>query len=192
MATGAELEAIADLLDSRPPRLGTGRLLCVDGPAGSGKTTLASALGDALARRGRRVALLHMDDFYEGWEGLRPDLERRLLTQVFEPLSRATATRWQRYDWSRGALTDWVRLDPPDVLVVEGCGSGAVAYARYRSVLVWVEAGRETRMRRGLARDGAAVEPHWLAWMELEAAYFQANDTPARADVRISTDAEAP
>lgn len=192
MATSAELAAIADLLDSRPPQLGTGRLLCVDGPAGSGKTTLATALVDVLASRGRRVALLHMDDLYEGWEGLRPDLERRLLTQVFAPLSRGTATRWQRYDWSRGVLADWVRLDLTDVLVVEGCGSGAVAYAPYRSVLVWVEASRDIRIGRGLARDGADVETHWLAWMDLEAAYFRANDTAAQADVRITTDNEAP
>ena len=32
------------LAASRPPTLGAGRLVCVDGPAGSGKTTLARAL----------------------------------------------------------------------------------------------------------------------------------------------------
>ncbi len=37
---------------ARPPTLGVGRLVCVDGPAGSGKTTLAAAL-----RRGFRDAL---------------------------------------------------------------------------------------------------------------------------------------
>ena len=34
-----------------PPTLGAGRLVCVDGPAGSGKTTLAAALDRALPRR---------------------------------------------------------------------------------------------------------------------------------------------
>ena len=31
---------------SRPATLGAGRLVCVDGPAGSGKTTLGAALAE--------------------------------------------------------------------------------------------------------------------------------------------------
>ena len=43
----AAADAARDVLAlaaSRPPSLGAGRLVCVDGPAGSGKTTLAAAL----------------------------------------------------------------------------------------------------------------------------------------------------
>ncbi len=50
---------------SRPPTLGAGRLVCVDGPAGSGKTSLA----DAVARR-TAAQVVHMDDLYGGWDGL--------------------------------------------------------------------------------------------------------------------------
>ena len=38
MSNAAEVLSLAR---SRPPTLGSGRLICVDGPAGSGKTTLA-------------------------------------------------------------------------------------------------------------------------------------------------------
>ena len=48
------------------PRLGGVRVIAIDGPAGSGKTTL----GDALAERG--AAVLHLDDLYDGWSGLEP------------------------------------------------------------------------------------------------------------------------
>ncbi|MGO1280054.1 MAG: AAA family ATPase, partial [Cellulosimicrobium funkei] len=43
------------------------RLVVVDGPAGSGKTTLAAQLEAALPAQ-----VLHMDDLYEGWRGLVP------------------------------------------------------------------------------------------------------------------------
>ena len=41
--------AAADLVLSRPARLGSVRLIAVDGPSGSGKTTTAAALGRAIA-----------------------------------------------------------------------------------------------------------------------------------------------
>lgn len=179
---------IADVARARPARLAECRLICIDGPAGSGKTTLGDALCAVLSGRGAEVALLHMDDFYEGWSGLHVDLEPRLLSQVFEPLSRANNTQWQQYDWHQGRFDAWHELAPTDYLVVEGCGSGALAYADYRTLLVFVEASRETRLRRGIKRDGPAVEPEWLAWMDREQAHFEVNNTRENADVQISTD----
>jgi uridine kinase len=187
----AEAPTVTDLvaaLESSPPRLGDCRLVCVDGPAGSGKTSLAAMIVEALTEGRSSVECLHMDDFYDGWAGLRPDLEPRLLSQVFEPLSRGEDTHWQRYDWQRGVFGEWRALHPTDYLVVEGCGSGARAYAEYRSMLVFVEASRQTRLRRGIERDGPAVEPQWLQWMDREQAHFDLNDTRELADVLISTE----
>ena len=59
-------DRVVALALARPPTLGDGRLVCVDGPAGSGKTTLAAGIA---ARTGAPV--LHMDDLYPGWSGLR-------------------------------------------------------------------------------------------------------------------------
>ena len=53
------------LAAARPATLGTGRLVCVDGPAGSGKTTLGAELAE---RTGAQ--LVHGDDLMEGWRGL--------------------------------------------------------------------------------------------------------------------------
>lgn len=172
----------------QPARLGTSRLICIDGPAGSGKTTLAAAVVAMLTERGHTVAALHMDDFYEGWTGLRADLEPRLLGQVLEPLAAGRPGRWQRFDWHLDRFDDWHDLPVTDFLVLEGCGSGARAYAPFRSLLVFVEAERDTRLRRGIERDGPAVEPYWLAWMEREEAHFELNSTRAVADLRYSTE----
>lgn len=183
-----EVSTILSAALRRPARLGSCRLICIDGPAGSGKTTLAAAVVGALSGHGTTVSALHMDDFYEGWSGLQENLEPRMLSQVFEPLARGVAGRWQRYDWHRGAFGDWLALPVPDYLVVEGCGSGARGYEPYRSLLVFVEAERDTRLRRGIERDGPAVEPQWLAWMEREQAHFDLNETRESADLLFSTE----
>lgn len=177
----------ADALLARDARIAGTRLLCIDGPAGSGKTTLASHVESELRSRGVGVETLHMDDLYEGWAGLDASLEQRVLDQVLHPLARSEPGCWQRYDWYAGRFAEWIELLAPDVLIVEGCGSGAVAYAEHRSLLVWLEAPQELRLRRGVERDGSEVLPHWRAWMDLERAHFALNSTKESADIVLSS-----
>ncbi len=179
---------IVDQLLARTAECGDTRVVAVDGPAGSGKTTLAAHLADEVVHQGRSVAIQHLDDLYAGWTGLDDALARRVIDQVLAPLSRGEAARWQRYDWHAQRFAGWQSFDPPEVLVLEGCGSGARASSAYLSLIVWVEAPPDERIRRGVARDGEQVLPNWLAWTELEQAHFAANDTRARADVIVSTD----
>jgi uridine kinase len=189
--SACDVDEIVAMTLRRAATCGRTRIVSVDGPAGSGKTTLARALAAAFAASGddvTTVETLHMDDLYEGWEGLRPELEPRLVRQVLKPLSAECSARWQRYDWRAARFDGWVDLPVCDVLVIEGCGSGARAYDPYRTTLVWVEAGRDTRLARGIDRDGEQARPHWLAWMELEQSHFLINATRERADVAIRTD----
>jgi uridine kinase len=196
---------VADLLVEaalrRPPGLGRTRLVCVDGPAGSGKTTLADALVEAAAHRaGQRAGpaavptvgtvLLHMDDLYEGWSGLNDELTRRLERDVLAPLRAERAGRYRRYDWHRGRFAEEHAVPVPELLLVEGCGSGAARYADATTLLIWVEAPRELRVRRGVERDGVGVLPHWRAWMVDEERHFARQRTRERADVLVDGTAD--
>jgi uridine kinase len=171
-------EAALALVRSRRPTLGEGRLLCVDGPAGSGKTTLAGRIG-ALAD----APVVHLDDLYDGWDGL-PRVGDQLAT-LLTPLARGEAGSYRRYDWDAGAYAGTVTVAPAPLLVLEGVGAGLAAYSSLVGVLVWVEAPAALRLERGLARDGAAVEPHWRRWTVAEAEHFAVDRTRERADLLV-------
>ncbi|MCU1433052.1 MAG: uridine kinase [Actinotalea sp.] len=173
------LSGLVALVQSRPAALGDVRLVCVDGPAGSGKTTLAAALAAALD-----AVVLHLDDLYEGWEGL-DGVAERLDDQVLVPLGEARDGRYQRYDWVLGHFAEWIDLPVPATLVLEGCGSAARAVAGRASAVVWVEAPEDLRLGRGLARDGDAMRAEWARWMELERSHFAREGTRDRADVVV-------
>jgi uridine kinase len=171
---------LAERICAAPPRLGPTRLVCIDGPAGSGKTTfagrLAAALGDA--------AVVHLEDLYAGWT--LTGAVARLCAGVLLPVAEGRAGAFHRYDWHAGRfLPDPVAVPPTPVLVVEGCGSGPRALDPWTTLRIWVEAPPALREARGLARDGAETAPQWRRWQRTEAAEFAAQDTRARADLRV-------
>lgn len=170
------------VVHQQPPTLGGTRLVCVDGPAGSGKTTLAGALGKAA---GPRALVLHMDDLYEGWSGLGPDLVARVDTGIVAPLRRGEPGTYRRYDWHRQEFAETHQVAPVDLLVLEGVGSGGSVYHDAVTLLVWVEAPRDLRIQRGVARDGEAVLPAWTRWMQDEERHFARERTRERADVVV-------
>lgn len=173
--------ALADHVVRAAPRLGAVRLVCIDGPAGSGKTTVAAALAAAL---GPGAVVVHMDDLYEGWSGLGGVWDR-VEAQVLRPLGQGRDALYQRYDWEAGRFADWVDLPIPEVLIIEGCGSAPRAVDHRAALIVFVEGPADVRLARGLARDGEAMRENWLAWMAEEAAQFAREGTRERADVVV-------
>lgn len=151
-------------------------VLCVDGPAGSGKTTLAAAVAQAVS--GARV--VHMDDLFEGWSGL-PHVDRQL-DGLLGPLAEGGPGRYRRWDWHADTWAEEHVVEPGPLVVVEGVGSGCW---RSPDLLVWVEAPRELRLRRGLERDGEAFAPFWEQWAADEQRLFARERTRERAHLLV-------
>ncbi len=165
---------------ARPPRRpASPHIVLVDGPAGSGKTTLAATLADTLD-----APVVHGDDLYEGWDGL-PRLWDILGPLVLEPLARGEAARFRRWDWERGERGEWVDVAPADAVVVEGVGVAQRRARPYASLVVYVDAPREVRLARGIARDGEAMRAEWERWQEAEAPFLAAERTRDAADVVV-------
>lgn len=166
-----------------PPTLGAARLVCIDGPAGSGKTTLGHAVVDAAGDLGS-VALVGVDDLLDGWGGLSAagcTVER----DVLAPLGDGRPGRYRRYDWHAGRFAEEVPVPLVDLLVVEGVGSWRSSYASWVTTLVWVEAPRDLRLARGIARDGEVLRPQWEAWLPDEEALFRQEGTREQADLVV-------
>ena len=175
------LAALADAIRSAPARLGGVRLVCVDGPAGSGKTTFAGRLAEAL---GTDAAIVHLEDLYAGWT--LTGAVARLSAGVLRPLAEGRPGAHHRYDWHAGGFEpEPVRVPVPAVLVVEGCGSAPRALDPWTTLRIWVEAPADLRLARGLARDGAGMAAEWQRWLDTETAQFTAEDTRTRCDLAV-------
>jgi len=167
---------------SAPPTLGTGRLICIDGLAGAGKTTLAAALGQLTG-----APVLHADELLQGWQGL-PGLGATI-DAVLRPLAGGCPSSWRRWDWHSSAWAETHSLAATPLLVIDGVGSGAAAYDDLITTLVWIDAGRDVRLARGLERDGAHMRPEWEQWLDDETALHARERTRERADLVYSTSA---
>ena len=131
-------------------------VVTIDGYSGSGKSTLAAAL----ARLVSDWQVLHLDDWYPGWDGLAAgaDIARRIAAD----LRGGRASSYEAWDWENGTtgVTTRVPLAPT---IIEGCG----AIEAVADLAVWIaDPGEDERRHRALARDGQIYVPHWQRWAD--------------------------
>ena len=175
-------ESVAERVLAAPPTLGPGRLICVDGPAGSGKTTLSAAIESAAPD----AYVVHCDELLQGWAGL-PGLAATV-ADLLRPLAAGRTSHWTRWDWATSQWAESHPVEPGGLLVLEGVGSWSPDIADLVGALVWVEAGPDLRLDRGMARDGEGMREHWLRWQVEEEALHRAHGTRDHADVVMTTD----
>lgn len=186
---------IIDLALSRPPTLGTGRLIAVDGPSGSGKTTLATAIA-AAAPPHLSVSAIHLDDLYAGWSGLATIGDA--LGTLLRPLARGRPGEAARWDWTADRPGDTVTVEPVDLLVLEGVGAGHRQITELITVLAWCTPGpltpeelltraldRDLALHPEAAADPAAYRAKLEKWQADEAAHFAVDATGERADIAL-------
>jgi uridine kinase len=183
LAAADEAVAVALPAISRAqPRCGATKVVAIDGPSGAGKTVFAAALGERLPG----AHILHMDDLYPGWDGLDQAVAD-LHDQVLAPLARGERAAYRRWDWEHDRYAGWQDLPATNLLLVEGVGAGAGPGAELVSVLIWLEADHDVRLRRGIERDGESYLPYWQRWAAQEEALFAADGTHNRADLIVNT-----
>ncbi|WP_055564780.1 uridine kinase family protein [Streptomyces atriruber] len=161
------LPRLADTLRRLPPSCGPVRLVAVDGHAGSGKSTFARRLAEALGG----APVLRLDDIAShdqlfGWTD-------RLRRQVLDPLSRGETARYATYDWHERRFGPADGLLPPaPVVIVEGVGAGRRALRPQLAAVLWMDVPHEEAWQRGRHRDGAVQRDFWDGWEPEELQHF--------------------
>lgn len=173
---------LASVLDkASAPRGMPTKVIAIDGCGGAGKTVLAEHIAAAMGGS----PIVHTDDFASWDDPL--DWWPRVVSEVLGPVSRGDPVRYHPHDWATGQMADTVSIDPPTgFLLLEGVSAMRLAFEPYLAFRIWVHARAETRLRRGLARDGKAMEQQWLRWMAEEDAYSFREKPIERADLIVS------
>ncbi|MFG3499088.1 uridine kinase [Streptomyces sp. NPDC047928] len=161
-----DLERLAARLRTLPPSCGRVRLVAVDGHAGSGKSTFAARLADALGG----APVLHLDDIATHDELF--DWTGRLRAEVLEPLSHDRTARFHPYDWISRRFGPARPLPPAPVVLIEGVGAGRRALRPWLTWLMWMDKGREESWSRGRDRDGTGQSAFWDGWAVAETRHF--------------------
>ena len=131
-------------------------VVTIDGYSGSGKSTLAAAL----ARLVNGWQVLHLDDWYPGWDGLEAgaDIARRIAAD----LRAGRASSYEAWDWENGTTGATIPV-PLAPTIIEGCG----AIEAEADLVIWIaDPGEDERRNRALARDGQTYAPHWQRWAD--------------------------
>ncbi|MFJ7149780.1 uridine kinase [Streptomyces sp. NPDC100445] len=170
---------LAARLRGLPPSLGPVRLIGVDGHAGSGKSTFAARLAQALGG----APVLHLDDI-ASHERLF-DWADRFTAQVVEPFGRGEDAHLTPYDWRARAFGAPCPLPPAPVVLIEGVGAGRRALRPHLARLLWMEVPAAEAWRRGRLRDGPEQGEFWDGWVAAERAHFAADPSRPHADLLV-------
>lgn len=169
-------------------------LIGIDGCGGSGKSTFAHKLKEALSN----ATIVRKDDFYlpsssivnvhPSKKPIGADFDwQRLLNQVLEPIKDQKNGHYQRYDWETDKLAEWHAVPVDSIVIIEGVYSIRQELDDKYDFKVWVDCPREIRLSRGLERDGEGARGIWENnWMISEDIYVETHKPFNRADLVVS------
>lgn len=170
-------------------------LVSIDGPCGSGKTTVASMLCPIVD-----AACVPMDHFFlpHGQKseqrlaqpGGNADWER-LLEEVLVPWQHGEEIAYRPYDCHLDRMLSPVHLPRKKVTVLEGSYSLLPPLSAHADIRVFLTIDEAEQQRRILARNGqAGLRQFVTRWIPLERAYFEFFSLPDERCVVLSTSSD--
>lgn len=168
-------------------------VMVLDGPGGSGRSTLARELAEGF--RGS-VAIVQGDDFYADLDddyrmnldaegGYRDYFDwNRLREQVLVPARGGRSIEFQRYDWVNARMGDWFTVDSVNLLIIEGVYSSRPELRDLADLVLWVKTSTSERLRRQVERG--ENDSAWIQrWMAAENYYIDNVHAAAPDDIEI-------
>jgi uridine kinase len=181
-----ELSELSSAIEKSAALCGNTKIVTIDGPAGSGKTTLANELATELKSSNGPISVVHMDELYEGWDNaLGQKLFDRIEAWILAPIRNGLNPKFLKYDWHQGKYANWSELPLTQIFIIEGVGSGHIALRKFVSQAIWVEADDDLLLDRVVQRDGEGVRHEMLIWKDRERTYFELNDVKNAANFHL-------
>ena len=161
-------------------------IILIDGRAGSGKSTFAESLQQQLFRDGESAPrVIHMDNIFEGWEGLALGSDY-MVRFILQPLARRETASWQDWSWVKNQRSSWREFSGGTPLIVEGCGSLTERSKEHADISIWLEASEEVRRERWIQRERHLEKFDFWAAQELD--FYAREKSQSLADLVIETD----
>ena len=167
-------------------------LIAIDGACGSGKTTLARALADALG-----APVFHTDDFYLPFALRTPQRLQmpgghinweRLAQEVLVPAVQGLPFLYRPYDAHADRWKKARSIVPQPVYIIEGTYSLLPALETYYAYKVFLKLDTDSQYRRLQKRESEEKLNDFInRWIPREERYFRHCDTARRADIILDT-----
>lgn len=165
-------------------------IIAIDGKSGSGKSTLADTLSKLYDSN-----LFHMDDFF-----LRPKEKTeermneiggnvdylRFKEEIIDRILLGREFKYQIYDCKKMALTDYIRVKPKKLNIVEGSYSMHPSLAQNYDYTIFLDIDDESQKQRILKRNGPIAYKRFIhEWIPKENIYFNEMMIKEKCDIVI-------
>ena len=159
--------------------LNLGDLIAIDGPAGSGKTTLANQLKVDIPE----VEIIHVDDLYQGWaDAFSPRLTASIINQILIPISHKIEFNYEIYDWKSNKFSKSEVIPTDKIFILDGVGSGQSQFRKYLTKIIWLNISDELGLSRVLNRDGDEILSPMQEFQKAQKLHFARELTENAAD----------
>ena len=160
-------------------------IITIDGVAGAGKTTLAAFIFEEYKDR-MSVQVIHMDDMYDGWADPFGEALTEKLKEIVSAHQAGKTFATTKFDWLRNVPGEPLKIEPVDLLIIEGVGAGQRATRKSAETKIWIDLEPILGLRRVLARDGFSIEEHMFTFLEQQKVHHLEEGTRAAADFHLN------
>ena len=156
-------------------------LIAIDGRAGAGKTTLAASFFEELSAD-KTVAVIHMDDLYNGWENALSERLTQTLESIVKSHQSKVAFEIDIFNWQSMSFDSKRVIHPVDILILEGVGAGQKVVRDAGATLYWLDIDAEVGIQRVLNRDGNQIASQMKQWQIAQEIHFLRDKTRENAE----------
>jgi uridine kinase len=161
-------------------------IIAIDGPAGAGKTTLASTISLALSPR-ISTTVIHMDELYPGWESALGEELSNTLTWLTSCHKAKKPLLYSSFNWEANEFANPKSHPSTHLLILEGVASAQIAIEETLATSIWLDLDPLIGYQRVIDRDGENISREMTQWLVMQEQHFAVDRTKERCEFLLST-----